>query len=188
MPKNAEAYGSWMKLERPGHIIGFLLKSLQHTLRQTMDEAMRKQGIELSFAHFAALFGLYSEPGSNGAKLARRAFVSAQTMNSVLRRLEEDGLIERGPHPDSLRADSWSLTAEGRAQLERARGVGTAIFDRMLASLDAAEVASFESYLRRCIEALDEPDAAPVAEEAEEPAPRRRSKAAARKSLVRVKA
>jgi DNA-binding MarR family transcriptional regulator len=109
-------------------------------------------------------------------------------MNSVLRRLEEDGLIERGPHPDSLRADSWSLTAEGRAQLERARGVGTAIFDRMLASLDAAEVASFESYLRRCIEALDEPGAAPAAEEAEEPAPRRRSKAAARKSLVRVKA
>ena len=188
MPKNAEAYGSWMKLERPEHIIGFLLKSLQHTLRQTMDEAMRNNGIELSFAHFAALFGLYSEPGSTGAKLARRAFVSAQTMNSVLRRLEEDGYIARRPHPDSLRADSWSLTDEGLQQLERARSVGQAIFDRMLASLDSAEVASFESYLKRCIEALEEPGAAPGTEEAaEEPAPRRRPKAAARKSLVRTK-
>ena len=176
MPKNAEAYGSWMKLERPEHIIGFLLKSLQHTLRQTMDEGMRKHGIELSFAHFAALFGLYSEPGSNGAKLARRAFVSAQTMNSVLRRLEEDGYIARRPHPDSLRADSWSLTDEGLAQLERARGVGQAIFDRMLGSLDSTEVASFESYLKRCIEALEGP-AEPAAVAEPEERPRRRPKA-----------
>lgn len=197
MPKNAEAYGSWMKLERPEHIIGFLLKSLQHTLRQTMDEAMRKNGIELSFAHFAALFGLYSEPGSNGAKLARRAFVSAQTMNAVLRRLEDDGYIERRPHPDNQRADSWFITDEGLEQLERARAVGSKIFDRMLASLDAAEVAAFENYLKRCIEGLDEPVAAVIDPPAsvkssklrqpEEAAPRRRQKAAARRSLVRVK-
>ncbi|HEX5046850.1 MAG TPA: MarR family transcriptional regulator [Gammaproteobacteria bacterium] len=179
-----------MKLERPEHIIGFLLKSLQHTLRQTMDEAMRKHGIELSFAHFAALFGLYSEPGSNGAKLARRAFVSAQTMNAVLRRLENDGYIERRPHPDNQRADSWLLTKEGLAELDRARTVGQRVFDGMLASFDAAEVASFESYLKRCIEAIEDPaTAAPSAspQQREEKAPRRRHRAAARRSLVRVK-
>jgi DNA-binding MarR family transcriptional regulator len=187
MAKNAEAYGSWMKLERPEHIIGFLLKSLQHSLRQTMDEAMRKRGIELSFAHFAALFGLYSEPGSNGAKLARRAFVSAQTMNSVLRRLEQDGYIERRPHPDSLRADSWSLTTEGLAELERARAVGSAVFERMLASLDTTEVRALENYLKRCIEALEDPATPAEAEVPDEPAPRRRQKAAARRALVRVK-
>ncbi|HET8698538.1 MAG TPA: MarR family transcriptional regulator [Gammaproteobacteria bacterium] len=177
MPKNAEAYGSWMKLERPEHIVGFLLKSLQHTLRQRMDEAMRTHGIELSFAHFAALFGLHSEPGSNGAKLARRAFVSAQTMNSVLRRLEDDGYIERRPHPDSRRADSWFLTDEGLEQLERARGVGQRVFDRMLGSLDADELERFESYLKRCISALEEPDL----DAGEAPAARRRQKVAARK-------
>jgi DNA-binding MarR family transcriptional regulator len=155
MPKNSEAYGAWIKPDKPEHIIGFLLKSLQHTLRQTLDEALRKQGLELSFAHLAALFGLHYEPGSTGAKLARRAFVSAQTMNSVLRRLEADGLIERGPHPDSRRADSWTLTAQGRVELERARAVGSEIFARMLGPLDAAETANFESYLRRCITALE---------------------------------
>ena len=188
MPKNAEAYGSWMKLERPEHIVGFLLKSLQHTLRQRMDEAMRTHGIELSFAHFAALFGLYSEPGSNGAKLARRAFVSAQTMNAVLRRLEKDGHIERRPHPDNLRADSWFLTAEGLEQLEHARAVGHAVFDRMLGSLDQAELVSFESYLKRCIEALEEPAAELAHDEAVRPAVRRRQKAAARKSVLRPRA
>ncbi len=172
MPKNPEAFGSWMKLEKPDHIVGFLLKSLQHTLRQTLDEALRKRGIELSFAQFGALFGLFCEPGSTGAKLSRRAFVSAQTMNTVLRRLEDDGLIERRPHPDSLRADCWSLTGEGLAQLHRARAVGSEVFERMLAPLEPAEIANRVSSLRRCIAALDGADGMP-ADDAVEPSPRR---------------
>lgn len=155
MKRNAESYGSRLKLDTPDHVIGFLLKSLQHTLRQTMDEALRKRGSDLSFAHFAALFGLHCEPGSTGAKLARRAFVSAQTMNSVLRRLESEGLIERGPHPDSRRADSWTLTSQGLEQLEQARTVGAAICSQMLAPLSSTEITQFEDYLRRCIAALE---------------------------------
>ena len=121
MPKNPESFGDWLKLEKPEHILGFLLKSLQHTLRQRIDEALRKQGVELSFAQFAALFNLHSDSGVTGARLARRAFVSAQTMNSALRALEQDGYIERRPHPQSRRADSWSLTEAGLTELKRAR-------------------------------------------------------------------
>lgn len=151
MPKNPKAAETWTK---PEHRVGFLLRSLQHTLRQAMDEALRKQGVELSFAAFVALFGLRDEPGSTGAKLARRAFVSAQTMNSALHRLELDGRIERRPHPDSRRADSWSLTPAGLAELERAHGVGTSVFMKMLASFDADEMELFSEYMRRCIDAL----------------------------------
>src|SRR5690349_8325041 len=100
MPKNPEAYGTSLKFAKPAHVIGFLLKSLHHMLRQTIEEALRKKGVELSFAHFAALFIADSEPGITGAKLARRAMVSAQTMNAALRRLEKDGRIERRPHPE----------------------------------------------------------------------------------------
>ena len=154
MPNNPESFGDWLKLEKPEHILGFLLKSLQHTLRQTFDEALRKQGVELSFAQFSAMFNLQSDPGVTGAKLARRAFVSAQTMNSALRALEQDGYIERRPHPASRRADSWSLTPAGLAELDRARRVGAAIFARMLATFNGKEIAAFEDYLRRCIAAL----------------------------------
>jgi DNA-binding MarR family transcriptional regulator len=144
-----------LKLDKPAHIVGFLLKSLHHTLRQTMEEALRKRGLELSFAHFAALFTIESEPGITGAKVARRAMVSAQTMNSALRRLESDGRIERRPHPDSRRADSWTVTDEGLELLNQARSVGNTIFERMLAPLDRAETAALESSLRRCIAALE---------------------------------
>jgi DNA-binding MarR family transcriptional regulator len=158
MPKKREAYGSWLKLDKPEHVIGFLLKSLQHTLRQSMDEAMRKKGVNLSFAHFGALFGIHCEPGITGAKLARRVMVSAQTMNSALRRLEAEGRIERRPHPDSRRADSWTVTEEGLDLLEHARTVGSEIFGRMLAPLDRAETMALESSLRRCVAALDADD------------------------------
>src|SRR5688572_13452725 len=161
MPKNPESSGDWLKLEKPEHILGFLLKSLHHTLRQTFDETLRKQGVELSFAQFAALFNLHSDPGVTGARLARRALVSAQTMNSALRALERDGYIERRPHPQSRRADSWSLTDAGLEELSRARRVGRTIFARMLGTFDAKEITAFEDYLRRCIKALDD-DTPPV--------------------------
>jgi DNA-binding PadR family transcriptional regulator len=76
-------------------------------------------------------------------------------MNSVLRRLEEDGLIERRPHPESRRADSWSLTEQGAAQLARGRVIVDAVFARMLSALNATEIDGLQSYLRRCIGALE---------------------------------
>jgi DNA-binding MarR family transcriptional regulator len=164
MPTNTEPVGDCFKAENPQHVLGFLLKSLHHTLRQTFDEALRKQGVELSFAQFSALFNLHCDPGVTGARLARRALVSAQTMNFALRALERDGYIERKPHPSSRRADSWSLTDAGRSELERAREVGGAIFTRMLAAFEAAEIDAFEDYLRRCITALGG-ESAPAAAE-----------------------
>jgi DNA-binding MarR family transcriptional regulator len=162
MPKNPESLADRLKLETPQHTIGFLLKSLHNTLRQTFDEALRKQGVELSFAQFSALFNLHCDSGVTGAQLARRAFVSAQTMSSALHGLELEGYIERRPHPHSRRADSWSLTDAGLRELERAREVGTEIFTRMLGTFDSTEIAAFEDYLRRCITALgDDPAALP---------------------------
>jgi hypothetical protein len=39
--------------------------------------------------------------------------------------------------------------------LEKARAVGSAIFAKMLAAFSASETAALESYLRRCIAALE---------------------------------
>ena len=190
MSKNSQANGAQRltKPDKPEHVIGLLLKSLHHSLRQAVDEALRQQGVEMSFAHFAALFSLHTEPGITGAQLARRAMVSAQTMNSVLRRLEHDGLIERRPHPESRRADSWSLTEQGSAELARGRVVGDAVFARMLAALSSAEIAALQSYLRRCIAALEtgaSPGAAAERPTAVKAAARRAPKRRARHSNSR---
>jgi DNA-binding MarR family transcriptional regulator len=156
-PKPArQANGSErLKADRPEQVVGLLLKSLNHTLRQTVDEAMRARGVQMSFAHFATLYTLYSEPGIAGAQLARRVTIAAQTMNSILRRLERERLIERRPHPESRRADSWFPTERGTAQLDRARSVLDSVFSRMLSALSETEVEELQNYLRRCIAALE---------------------------------
>jgi DNA-binding MarR family transcriptional regulator len=89
-------------------------------------------------------------------------------MNSALRRLELDGRIARRPHPDSRRADSWSLTEKGLADLERVRRITDSIFTKMLAPLDGTELTALQDYLRRCITAL-EADAVPREAASEQP-------------------
>ena len=93
----------------PEAAVAYLLKQLHHTLRQAMDETLRREKLQLSFAHLGTLFALDLDPGVPGAEIARRGAVTAQTMNSILRRLEQDGLIERQPHPTS--AHGFSMTA-----------------------------------------------------------------------------
>jgi DNA-binding MarR family transcriptional regulator len=113
--------------------------------------------------------------------------VSAQTMNSALRRLEKDGRIERRPHPDSRRADSWTVTGEGVELLEQARAVGNAIFERMLAPFNRTETAALEDSLRRCIDALGDETAhlAPAHESASSGTQRRNPKRGSRQSEAR---
>jgi DNA-binding MarR family transcriptional regulator len=144
-----------MESKRPADAIAYLLKSLHHSLRQAVDEAFRLRRIEMSFAHFVALHTLESEPGVVGAELARRGFVTAQTMNTILRRLEKDGDIERRPHPASMRADSWFITKAGQVRLERAKVVGEAVWTRMLSALKAGEITQLQNLLERCIIGLD---------------------------------
>ena len=43
MPKNTKAADPTV---RPEDMVGFLLRLLQHTLRQNMDDGFRKEGVE----------------------------------------------------------------------------------------------------------------------------------------------
>ena len=135
----------------PEEAIPYLLKGLHHSLRAAVDEGLRGERIELSFAHLATLYTIDAEPGLAGAELARRSSVTAQTMNTILHRMERDGQLERRPHPSSPRADSWYVTARGSKQMNHAKVVGKAIWRKMLAALAAREVTQLQSLLHRCI-------------------------------------
>jgi DNA-binding MarR family transcriptional regulator len=139
----------------PEEAIPYLLKGLHHSLRQAVDEGLRRGRIELSFAHLATLYTVDAEPGLAGAELARRSSVTAQTMNTILHRMERDGQLERRPHPSSSRADSWFVTPRGSKQLNQAKVVGKAIWRQMLSALAAREVEQLQSLLHRCIRGLE---------------------------------
>jgi DNA-binding MarR family transcriptional regulator len=141
---------------RPEQVIPYLLKNLHHSIRQAVDEAFRVQRFEMSFAQFVALLMLELEAGLVGAELARRAYVTAQTMNTILRRMERDGDIERRPHPQKSRADSWFVTSAGQARLKKARTIGETVWLRLLSALKPAEINQLKSMLERCIRGMEE--------------------------------
>ena len=74
----------------PGRVTahpGYLLKRAQAALNAAMAGALRGHGATLS--QYAVLTALDEEPGLSNAGLARRSFVTPQTMNQVLRELEK---------------------------------------------------------------------------------------------------
>jgi len=141
-------------VSEPGQDVGLALRQLMHTLRQNVEAALRAQDIDLSFVHGMVLKNLAREPGLSGAQVARRALVTAQTMNGVLRSMEAAALIVREPHPENRRQDCWFLTKDGARRMEQAHEVVDGVLSRMLAPLSRADAARLTALLRECTDTL----------------------------------
>ena len=107
---------------------------------------------------------LEEAPGASSAELARRSFVTAQTMNGVVGGLARSGLVERHDHPEHGRILATVLTEEGRSLLARAHGRVRVIEDRMLGDLRQGEGGVLLDLLRRCTLALEREEPVPVTE------------------------
>jgi DNA-binding MarR family transcriptional regulator len=130
----------------------YLLKQAQAAVHAALAAALREHGATV--AQWAVLTVLDEEPGLSNADLARRAFVTPQTMNQVLRDLEERRWVTRRPHPGHGRIRQAGLTAEGRTVLRACNQACAAIEDRMLAPLSDGDRRQLEAALRACIDAL----------------------------------
>jgi DNA-binding MarR family transcriptional regulator len=131
---------------------GYLLKRAQVTLNAAMTDVLREHGATL--AQYAVLTALDEEPGLSNAGLARRAFVTPQTMNQVLQELEQKGWVARHPDPAHARILQADLTPAGRTVLRASRLAVDAVEEQMLAPLAPGEIEQFTATLRACIQAL----------------------------------
>ncbi|WP_188187131.1 MarR family winged helix-turn-helix transcriptional regulator [Nonomuraea sp. SYSU D8015] len=143
-----------MTQEDLGRSIGYQLKRVQAALRAAMDGALRRHG--LTTPQYACLELLGQRPGLSNAELARGAFVTRQSMNVVLRNLQEAGLVDRPSTAASGRALETRLTAAGERLLEAARADVTAIERRMTAFLTTAQAEALLIQLEAMAEALQE--------------------------------
>lgn len=148
----AEKAGSVEK--RPG----YQLKRAQQSLRSAMDRSLREMGITTAqYAALAALEGAgRSKAPLSGAELARRCFVTPQTMNEILVALAREGFIARLPPAEGGRIIATRLTAKGRAVLKRAHRAIMMVEDRMLAGFTSTQRQRLASILSRCADQLGE--------------------------------
>ena len=99
-------------------LLGYRLKLAQHALHRRMDEALRPLG--LSPAQYAVLAELNVRPDQTNADLADRAFITPQSMQGVLARLETQGLVVRRQDDSHGRRQLARLTDAGHARAEAA--------------------------------------------------------------------
>ncbi|MBI9000521.1 MarR family transcriptional regulator [Corynebacterium sp. CCM 9185] len=133
--------------------VGYQLKRVVTLLRARMDEALRPVG--LTVPQYACLELLRQRPGLSNAELARGAFVSRQSMNLVLRGLQERGLVERPDSVDHGRARPAQLSVMGGAVLDEASALIVAIECQMLGGLSESQHYALCSALNRCAENLE---------------------------------
>ena len=132
--------------------VGYQLKRAQQALRTAMDEGLRAQGI--TTPQYAALTALEADEPLSGAELARRCFVTAQTMNAILVGLERARLVERAPHANHGRVIEARLTKRGRAKVQRAHATVFGIEERMLCGITAGGRRILNETLRRLVKNL----------------------------------
>ncbi|TSI15498.1 MarR family winged helix-turn-helix transcriptional regulator [Brevibacterium aurantiacum] len=137
-------------------LIGYQLKHLQSVLRSHMDEALRPLGI--STPQYACLELLRRAPGASNSELARGAFVTRQTMNTLLKGLQDRGLVTRAAKAETGRALPTTLTDEGGRTLDRAVERVERISALMVSPLDEELKRHLGEALDLCISALENED------------------------------
>jgi DNA-binding MarR family transcriptional regulator len=132
--------------------IGYALKQAASALRSAMEASLDPIG--LTVTQYACLEQLSRRPGQSNAELARGTFVTRQSMNEVLRGLEDRGFLTRPSSVDHGRALPTHLTPAGATILRSASAAVVGVEERMLGTLGAADRQRMLAYLKSCAAAL----------------------------------
>ncbi len=117
-----------------------------------MDETLK--GLGVTTPQYAAMSVLAEQPGLSNAQLARRSFLTPQTMNQILVKLETLGFVERREHPEHGRVLPTYLTPDGERLLTECNRMVATVEARMVSGLSEDEQRRLLEALRGCAETL----------------------------------
>ena len=129
--------------------LGFLLAKASQRWNELLAERFREAGYrEVRPAYGSVLLPLFEENGLRMGELARRSRLSKQTMTTLVRLAERDGLVARQPDPADARATLVSLTPRAGAFRAVADNVLDELGSRVAQELGAAQAAELKRLLR----------------------------------------
>jgi DNA-binding MarR family transcriptional regulator len=95
--------------------LGYLLAKASQRWNEALQLGFAKSGYpEVRASYGSVLIPLLEEDELRMGEIARRARLSKQTMTTLVRLCERDGLVERRADPDDRRATRVHLTAKAR--------------------------------------------------------------------------
>ncbi|KPC61938.1 MarR family winged helix-turn-helix transcriptional regulator [Streptomyces chattanoogensis] len=133
--------------------LGSHLKRAEQALNATKHAVLKPVG--LTVPQYAALLFLSERPGISAAGLARACRVTPPTMNTVLKKLQERGLIERTPHEWHKNVLEIRLTEEGKAVMADADARAIRVERALAEEFTEEERASIIALLGRCVDLLE---------------------------------
>ena len=129
--------------------LGFLLAKAGQRWNELLHAEFVAAGFdEVRPAYGSLLIPLYEEDGLRQGELARRSRLSKQTLTTMTRALERDGLIERRPDPADARATLIFLTDRARELRPVAERILAELDDRVAAATDKTSQAALKRALR----------------------------------------
>jgi len=133
--------------------LGFLLAKASQRWNELLYERFVAAGFpEVRPAYGSLLIPLYEEDGLRHGELARRARLSKQTLTTMARALERDGLIERRVDPTDARATLIFLTKRAHQLRPVAEQVLAELDAQLAQALPAGVRNSLKSALRQIAE------------------------------------
>jgi DNA-binding MarR family transcriptional regulator len=137
---------------RTGHL-GFLLAKASQRWNQLLAQAFSERGFpQVRPAYGSILLPLFEEDGQRLLTLAGRARLPKQTMTTLIRQMERDGLIRREPDPADARATRVWLTGTARAFQRVAEECLADLDARVAAQLDDQTLTVLRAALREVMD------------------------------------
>jgi MarR family transcriptional regulator, lower aerobic nicotinate degradation pathway regulator len=112
---------------------GYLLAQAADRRAAILEETLSPFGIRRR--HYEVLMTLAESPGSTQQELADRLGIDRTTMAKIADDLEGLGLVHRGSHPKSRRANALELTPSGSRLVPRIARAAQNAAERLFASL-----------------------------------------------------
>lgn len=133
--------------------VAYVVARLERALRQAINERVSQYG--LTTLQYTTLSVLGRRRGGlSNAQLARRAYMTRQSMGEVIEALESAGLIVRNPHPNHRRVLPATLTPKGRRILAACEEAVGEMEKEMMSELSARERGSLLDALTKCVRSL----------------------------------
>jgi DNA-binding MarR family transcriptional regulator len=118
--------------------LGFLLAKASQRWNELLQKAFAREGFpEVRASYGSVLLPLFEEDGLRIGEIARRARLSKQTMTTMVRLVERDGLVERRADEGDRRATRVHLTTRGRRLIPVAESILSELDERTRGALGA---------------------------------------------------
>ena len=129
--------------------VGYLLAKASQRWNELLHERFRREGFdEVRPSYGSILLSLFEEDGLRMGELAECARLSKQTMTTMIRLIERDGLVRRQRDPADRRAFRVYLTARARSFGPVAESVLRELDELVQERLSQAELSRLKTSLK----------------------------------------